>query len=185
MIMQTATIAIGKTPVHYEVHGSSTAPWLAVCHGGGLDSASFAPLAERLAPRWRVLLWDLPGHGRSRPMPERFDMGVCAEAFAAVLEAAGVDRAMLLGFSFGGVVAQLFAERAPERVAGLIAYACFAPQLVPTPLPPVQMAAAMRAAFETPPWPQARAAFGAMCSIRAGSIPSSAIGYLSSTRSAP
>lgn len=94
-----------------------------------LDSTSFERLAAQLASRWRVLLWDMPGHGRSGPLPVPFDMQVCVDALDAVLGAHDIDTAVLLGFSFGGVVSQLLAHRAPERVGGLIAYGCLSPLL--------------------------------------------------------
>ena len=62
-------------------------------------------------------------------MPRPFDMQVCVDALDAVLGAHGIDGAVLLGFSFGGVVSQLLAHRASERVRRLIAYGCLSPLL--------------------------------------------------------
>ena len=64
-----------------------------------------------------------------------FDAWVMADALAAVVADADVDEAVLLGFSFGGVVVQIFAKRHPERVAALVAYACYAPYSQAAPLP--------------------------------------------------
>lgn len=114
----------------FRTFGKDSAPWLVVTHGMALDSMSFRLLAERLANSWRILLWDMPGHGMSGPMPATLDMAGCVDALEAVLEAAGVKHAVLLGFSFGGVVSQLFAHRAPARVDGLIAYGCLSPLLL-------------------------------------------------------
>jgi pimeloyl-ACP methyl ester carboxylesterase len=152
--------------LHYWTCGTAGAPWLAICHGGGLDHSGFLPVAGALADRYRVLLWDLPGHGASQPRPEPFTMDACVDAFAAVMDAAGVERATLLGFSFGGVVAQLYAERHPEREAGLVAYSCLAPHLMKLPIPPWSIRPFHWLVFGRHPWPEARAKFAAMCSIR-------------------
>jgi pimeloyl-ACP methyl ester carboxylesterase len=161
-----ATVAHSGGTLHYWTCGPAGAPWLALCHGGALDHTGFVPVAAALADRWRVLLWDLPGHGESQPRPAPFTMDACVAAFAAVMDAAGVERATLLGFSFGGVVAQLYAERHPEREHGLVAYSCLAPQLMKLPIPPWSIRPFHWLLFGRHPWPKARAKFAAMCSIR-------------------
>lgn len=152
--------------LHYWTCGPADAPWLAVCHGGALDHSGFLPVAASLADRWRVLLWDLPGHGESQPRPEPFTLDACVDALAAVMDAAGVERATLLGFSFGGVVAQLYAAKHPERENGLVAYSCLAPHLLKLPIPPWSIGPFHWLVFGRHPWPKARAKFAAMCSIR-------------------
>lgn len=152
--------------VHSWTSGPAGAPWLVVSHGGGLDHTSFRPLAARLSDRWRVLLWDLPGHGESQPMPQPFTAALCAEALAALVDHAGVERAVHLGFSFGGVVAQLFARARPAQVTGLIAYACFTPHLSGPGLSVEAAVAAVDAAFGRLSWPDTKAVFAALCSTR-------------------
>lgn len=153
------------TTLHYWTAGPAGAPWIALCHGGALDHSNFLPLARRLAQRRRVLLWDLPGHGVSQPRPQPFTMAACVDAFAAVMDAAGVDRATLLGFSFGGVVAQLYAARHPEREDGLVAYSCLAPHLMKLPIPAWSIRPFHWLIFGRLPWPRARAKFAAMCAL--------------------
>lgn len=150
----------------YWTCGPDGAPWIAMCHGGALDHSGFVPIARALAERWRVLLWDLPGHGRSQPLPLPFTMESCVEAFGAVLDDAGVERATLLGFSFGGVVAQLYAAANPGRENGVIAYSCLAPLYLKLPIPQWSIAPFTWLLFGRLPWPKARAKFAGMCSIR-------------------
>ncbi len=123
------TIQFRESALSCSVRGDANAPWLVVTHGMALDCSSFESLAARLSSRWRVLLWDMPGHGKSGPMPRPFDMEVCVDALDVVLGAHGIDKTVLLGFSFGGVVSQHLAQRTPERVDGLIAYGCLSPLL--------------------------------------------------------
>lgn len=164
--LHPGTTAHAGTTLHFWTGGPAGAPWIALCHGGALDHSSFLPLARRLAQRRRVLLWDLPGHGASQPRPQPFTMAACVDAFAAVMDAAHVESATLLGFSFGGVVAQLYAARHPERERGLVAYSCLAPQLMKLPIPAWSIRPFHWLIFGRLPWPRARAKFAAMCSLR-------------------
>jgi pimeloyl-ACP methyl ester carboxylesterase len=120
MSVELQTVPFRGSTLSCRVVGNAGAPWLVVTHGMALDCSSFEGLAERFASRWRVLLWDMPGHGKSGPMPRPFDMQVCVDALETVLDAHDVDKAVLLGFSFGGVVSQLLAHRAPQRVLGVL-----------------------------------------------------------------
>jgi pimeloyl-ACP methyl ester carboxylesterase len=156
----------GGTELHYWTCGPADAPWLAICHGGALDHSGFVPIARALQDRWRVLLWDLPGHGRSQPRPEPFTVAGCVAAFDAVLTHAGVRHATLLGFSFGGVVAQLYAAQRPDVERGVVAYSCLAPQLLRLPIPAWSIRPFHWLVFGRLPWAKARAKFAALCSIR-------------------
>jgi pimeloyl-ACP methyl ester carboxylesterase len=69
-----------------------------------------------------VLAYDARGHGRSSPAPDpaAYGYGELAADLEAVLDAAGVERAVLAGSSMGAHTALAFALRAPDRVAGLV-----------------------------------------------------------------
>lgn len=69
---------------------------------------------------WRTLLIDPPGAGRSHPAARPFSMEECARAAVDVLDVAAVDRAALLGLSWGGFVALRVALAEPDRVMGLV-----------------------------------------------------------------
>lgn len=69
---------------------------------------------------WRTLLVDPPGTGESPPATRLFTMEECAEAAVAVLDAAAVDRAAILGLSWGGFVGLRVALAAPQRVTALV-----------------------------------------------------------------
>jgi pimeloyl-ACP methyl ester carboxylesterase len=74
---------------------------------------------RRLASAFRFIQYDKLGTGLSDPSNGRASMDERLEELAAVLDAAGVERAWLGGFSEGGVIALAAAARMPERVAGL------------------------------------------------------------------
>jgi pimeloyl-ACP methyl ester carboxylesterase len=79
-----------------------------------------------LAARHRTIAFDNRGVGRSDVPPGPYSMAVMASDAAAVLDAAGVERAHVIGVSMGGMIAQEFALKYPERVVSLI-LGCTAP----------------------------------------------------------
>ena len=105
--------------MHWTITG--TGPLTVVLtHGLAASAATWAAQVPALAARYRVLTWDLRGHGASSA-----DRGPCTIAdlaadLRAVLDQAGVARAVVLGHSAGGVVAMQFALECPERTAGLV-----------------------------------------------------------------
>ncbi|MFF1506079.1 alpha/beta fold hydrolase [Streptomyces sp. NPDC058326] len=98
--------------------GGPGAPVLAL-HGHYNEASAFAPLAEALAPRWRVIALDQRGHGESDRAPsyERGDYVADVAAFHRHLD---LGRVPVLGHSLGGVNAYQFAARYPGRVSALV-----------------------------------------------------------------
>ena len=74
---------------------------------------------DALKDAYRLVLVDGPGHGKSDRPSETFVVEDCVPAALDVLDAAGVQRAAVVGISWGGVVAMHLALRAPERVSGI------------------------------------------------------------------
>lgn len=70
----------------------------------------------------RVLALDIPGHGVSgvRTDGEPHTMEFCADVVAEVMDKASIERAVVIGHSMGGYIAEALCERHPERVAGLV-----------------------------------------------------------------
>lgn len=85
-----------------------------------------------LSPRYRVIRFDNRGVGRSDVPPGAYRVSDMAEDAAAVLDAAEVDAAFVVGASLGGAIAQEFALRHPSRVGGLVLVAtlCGGPRMV-------------------------------------------------------
>jgi pimeloyl-[acyl-carrier protein] methyl ester esterase len=84
-------------------------------HGWAMHSGVFAPLVRELAPRFRLHLVDLPGHGFSRDDGANLDPAECARRIAKA-----VPRAIWLGWSLGGLVAMRAALDLPNAVRGLV-----------------------------------------------------------------
>lgn len=80
----------------------------------------FQAFMERLATFCRVILFDKAGVGLSDPVPQVRTLDDRATEIEAVMDAAGFQRAALLGVSEGGPAAMLFAATRPERTRALI-----------------------------------------------------------------
>ncbi len=108
-----------------ELGGSAdtqSAPPIVLLHGAGsnLEDMHLA-LGERLAVRRRVILVDRPGLGFSaRKAGEGSSPAFQAAVLRELLDRLGVDRAILVGHSWGGTLALAFALDHPERVVGLV-----------------------------------------------------------------
>ena len=89
---------------------------MVLVHGIGVSSRYMVPLARQLAPYYRVFAPDLPGWGRSENPPHVPNVVELADALAAWMQAVGLERAALLGNSFGCQIIAELALRHPERV---------------------------------------------------------------------
>ena len=88
-------------------------------HGLGGSRTSWEPQLAGLGDSFRCIAWDMPGYGASAPA-EPLTFAAIADAVVRLLDAAGVQRAHLVGESFGGMHALHTALRHPERVARLV-----------------------------------------------------------------
>jgi pimeloyl-ACP methyl ester carboxylesterase len=104
--------------IYVEVRGAG--PPLLLLHGIGADADTWSPLARRWAAQCLVMAWDAPGYHRSSDPPRPFSPREYGEAAAHVLASAQVPPAIVVGHSFGGLVALECAAAGPERVAGLV-----------------------------------------------------------------
>jgi 3-oxoadipate enol-lactonase len=102
----------------YYVSGHG-APVLMI-QGLGGRAADWGSVPARLAPRFEVVTFDNRGTGKSDKPDTEYCLDVMADEAAAVLRAAGHERAHVVGLSMGGMIAQLFALRHPQRVRKLV-----------------------------------------------------------------
>jgi pimeloyl-ACP methyl ester carboxylesterase len=105
----------GETVVLLHDFGRSCVTWL--------ESGALKPC---LARGWRVVLIDLRGHGQSgKPAdPGDYSCIECSQDVVAVLHQAGIARAALLGYGWGGRIALSVAASAPTRVHAVAAGGC-------------------------------------------------------------
>jgi pimeloyl-ACP methyl ester carboxylesterase len=127
------TIERAGHTIHYEAFGDPALPPLLLVMGLALSARAWDTLPARLSARYRVLVFDNRGTGRSGKRGFAFRMRDLADDAAAVLRAAGVPErrdgaggAFVFGISMGGMIAQHLALRHPELVSRLALGATYA-----------------------------------------------------------
>jgi len=94
-------------------------PTVVLLHGLMATGDMFRWLADRLESRFRLVIPDLPGHGRSATVPGPYPVEAMAARVAATLETLGVRDAHVMGYSHGGTVAQQLTRDATHLVRSL------------------------------------------------------------------
>lgn len=103
----------------YVDHGGAGMP-IVLAHGVGLDHHMWNAQAAALAAEYRVLSYDLIGHGGTAARDKRVTLKDFRDQLAALLDHAAIEQALLVGFSLGGIIAQRFVADHPARVKGLV-----------------------------------------------------------------
>jgi pimeloyl-ACP methyl ester carboxylesterase len=85
-------------------------------NGLGANVEMWGPAQQRLAESARTISFDAPGMGRSRTSPVVLPHPAYASMICRLLDALDVERCDVIGYSFGGTVAQQLARQAPNRV---------------------------------------------------------------------
>ncbi|MDA0909012.1 MAG: alpha/beta hydrolase [Proteobacteria bacterium] len=94
---------------------------LILIHGLGLDHHCFNGMVPALAQTHRVITFDLAGHGETPCVDdERPSLDLFARQTLEVMNRLGIDQAVLIGFSLGGMINRRFAIDYPDRVKGLV-----------------------------------------------------------------
>ncbi len=104
-----------------EVAGPAGAEAVFLLHGWTVTAdINWFPSFEPLGRRFRVISLDQRGHGRGIRSAAPFRLEDCADDVAAVADALGIDRFIVVGYSMGGPIAQLTWQRHRDRVDGLV-----------------------------------------------------------------
>ena len=97
-------------------------PVLLALHGGpGFDHTDFKGVLDPLCDVVQVVMYDHRGNGRSDDGdPALWNLARWGDDVRAFCAALGIERPFVLGWSFGGMVAQSYAARYPDEIAGLV-----------------------------------------------------------------
>jgi pimeloyl-ACP methyl ester carboxylesterase len=106
--------------VHYKSLGDGPTA-LVLVHGWSADLTFWRAQVPAFAGKVRLVLIDLPGHGRSDRPEVNYTMDLFARAVDAVLKDAGVEKAVLAGHSMGTPVVRQFYRLYPKKTLGLVA----------------------------------------------------------------
>lgn len=101
---------------------TGTGPPVVLLHGFTGSTTTWRRLADRLAPEFEVIAFDIVGHGQSDAPPavERYEMRRCVDDLVAALRLLGLERAAWLGYSMGARTALQIAAHHPDAVDVLV-----------------------------------------------------------------
>jgi 3-oxoadipate enol-lactonase len=106
--------------IHYELSGNEGAPWLVFSHSLACSLRMWDGQVAAFRDRFRVLAYDLRGHGASGVPPAPYSMESLAEDLKGLLAHLRIGRAHFVGLSIGGAIGQCFALRHPGVFHGLV-----------------------------------------------------------------
>ena len=105
---------------YYRLTGSAGRPFVMLSHSLGLDHGMWDPQEAELERHYRVLRYDLRGHGASDAPPGEYTIELLARDALAIADAAGATTFAFCGLSIGGMIGQWLGATAPERLTHLV-----------------------------------------------------------------
>lgn len=117
-----ATLNRDGVNIYYEDHGSG--PAVILSHGYSATSRMWAGQVQAFADRYRVVTWDMRGHGQSDSPddPKAYSEAATTEDMAAILRHLGIAKAVVGGLSLGGYMSLAFNLAHPEMVNALMLF---------------------------------------------------------------
>lgn len=120
--LEHLTLERGGALIHYWLGGKASAPLVVFTHGATIDHHEWDITLPLAAQKFRILTWDVRGHGLSRPA--KFTLEDTLLDLLALLDICQAEQVFLVGHSMGGNIHQEFAFRYPERVRAMICLDC-------------------------------------------------------------
>lgn len=111
-------VKVNDISINYEIAGSGKT--LVLTHGLGGNTQTWETTAPLLSGHYRVLTWDVRGHGQSDKPQGNYSAELFASDLAALLRTLEIGGALVLGHSMGGVIALRFALDFPDLCSALI-----------------------------------------------------------------
>ena len=108
--------------IYYEVHGKKNGRAIVFLHGFLGSSQIWLNYISKFTGSYKVILIDLPGHGKSDCYGYIHTMELMAESVKAVLDELNLRKYILVGHSMGGYVSLAFAELFSDNLKGLVLY---------------------------------------------------------------
>jgi len=112
--MSDGPLALGSS-----LDGPAGAPVLVLGNSLGTSRAVWDRQLPALGKHFRLLSYELPGHGGTAAAPGDYTIGGLGAAVLALLDSCGVDRAGYLGISLGGMIGMWLAASVPDRITSL------------------------------------------------------------------
>ena len=116
-----ARVTIDSNEYHYRIskRGIDKEHAVVCLHGAGADGLVWGYQVSRLSKYFKIIVPDLPGHGRSggRPLTSAKEYSAWLDQFTTAL---GLSSFFLIGHSFGGAIAQEYVRVYPDKIKGLV-----------------------------------------------------------------
>jgi pimeloyl-ACP methyl ester carboxylesterase len=103
----------------YDLHGPAGAPVIVLVHGLGLTRATWEGHIPALAENYRIVNYDLFGHGESAAPPAIPSLALFSRQLSELRDELAIDKAAIVGFSLGGMINRRFAMDHADRVSAL------------------------------------------------------------------
>ena len=113
-------LTIADATCYYRISGRDAAPVLMLAHSLGQDHGMWDPQAADLSEHFRVLRYDIRGHGASSVTPGDYRIEQLGADALALAGALGIDRFVFAGVSLGGMIGQWLAANAPDRMTAAV-----------------------------------------------------------------
>ncbi len=110
--------------LYFEIFGSGEP--LLLLHGGGATIESWFAQIPELAKKFKVIVPDSRGHGRTNDADGPIDFSLMASDFEGLLDHLGIQNSMIVGWSDGGVIGMEMAIRRPDLVRKIVAFGAHA-----------------------------------------------------------
>ncbi len=104
---------------HYTLEGPDSAPVILFSHSLATHHGMWYPQIETFAQDYRVLCYDVRGHGETTAPKGPYTLELLAEDALALLDTLGISQAHWVGISMGGMIGQVFALTCPDRLISL------------------------------------------------------------------
>jgi 3-oxoadipate enol-lactonase len=105
------TAKVNGTEINYEVSGKEGAPWLVLSHSLACTTRMWDPQIAAFKDRYRILNYDMRGHGASAAPAGPYSLEMLADDVAALMKQLNIQRATFIGLSIGGMIGQTLALR--------------------------------------------------------------------------
>ena len=113
-------LVVDNRSIYFRLDGRDDLPVLVCSHSLGLDHAMWDVQAADLLPYFRILRYDIRGHGASNAPDGEYTIAALAGDVLAIADACGIQRFALCGLSLGGMIGQWLGANAPDRLTHLV-----------------------------------------------------------------
>lgn len=111
---------INRASIHYEVAGKDSGLPVVLIHGFPFSHEMWHPQVEALSSGYRVITYDVRGHGESEVGDGQYTIELFVDDFLGLLDHLKIEKAVVVGLSMGGYIALRTIERNPERFKALV-----------------------------------------------------------------